>query len=399
MLKENILKGLYKSKELMNQNKEKLPLGMRGELEVIVRDSAGNVTSYQKGHNTVTDWTKMQIIHMLAGEIFTLDDPLFSNSRNSSENLFTRTAGSEGYKIPQRSNSDSETHSSTINKDGYLLSGEPYFYSYNENEIIQTNGMTGYNNFNSPTKMLFGTGMEASDLASAKSEYTSETKDEVSNILIASANGFDEVTNLEGKMFNKNLTSNENFYTSDINNNKTRTLQPLTVNAQAGDPSPTSTSIKGAIKNDNIYNQNDLGEYYISNTINPEVKGTGLPAFINTKRSNETFYLGNSPKSTVNISVNPDNTSNTGVNRFEDKITYSVVMPNTKGNYYPYTNWILKEAGLFCDSRFLLRSEGGEVENFTKMPCGILMFKRNITPVVKAEDSEIEFRWSIVVSS
>jgi hypothetical protein len=94
-------------------------------------------------------------------------------------------------------------------------------------------------------------------------------------------------------------------------------------------------------------------------------------------------------------------TTSTPTNPFEDKITYSVVMPNTEGKgFYPYTGWILKEAGLFCDSRFLI---GGEVDQttdtFKQMPSGIMMFKRNITPVIKTEDSEIEFKWSIIVSS
>jgi hypothetical protein len=81
---------------------------------------------------------------------------------------------------------------------------------------------------------------------------------------------------------------------------------------------------------------------------------------------------------------------------YEDKFTYSVIMPQTSGsNFYPYNGWVLKEAGLFSDSILRL---GTSTDGYEKMPSGILLAKRYIKPVMKTADTEIEFRWSIYIA-
>ena len=400
MLKENILRSLLKSEEMLNNGKEKFPLGVRGELEVIVKDKYGNITDYQKGHNTVTDWTKMQVIHLLAGEIFTKSNNLYSTG--GTNDLILNNEAGDGYLIPQKINlsSTAPSHSTAINTDGYLVSGESTFFSP-ENTISQFDytDTSGYVNYNTPTKMLFGTGMEASNLTEASTEYSNEQSvknTSVSNSIIATSNGFSSINDLDSNMFPPSyLNNDQNYYSSSTK--KVRTLQPLTLNTIPTEVSSTSTSIKGAIKNSYITSSTDFYDNTDENSSNMATashRGMGLPSFIAAKRDNDNFYVDT--KNNVYIQKSEESS------KYEDKITYSVVMPNTQGSFYPYTGWILKEAGLFCDSR-LIFSRGGDLpiypDEYTKMPSGILMFKRNITPVVKAEDSEVEFRWSIIISS
>ena len=64
MLKNAILKSYN---NLMKEN-DNIPVGVRGELEVIVKDCNGNIISYDKDHNEITDWMKHSIIQLLAGD-------------------------------------------------------------------------------------------------------------------------------------------------------------------------------------------------------------------------------------------------------------------------------------------------------------------------------------------
>ena len=66
MIKDKLTEAIEASLNNMKNGDDHVPLNMRGELEVIVKDRDGNVLSYEKGHNQVTNLAKMAIIHLLA---------------------------------------------------------------------------------------------------------------------------------------------------------------------------------------------------------------------------------------------------------------------------------------------------------------------------------------------
>ena len=110
---------------------------------------------------------------------------------------------------------------------------------------------------------------------------------------------------------------------------------------------------------------------------------------------------------------------------YETEITYTVVMPSQPINstevttFYPYNGWILKQAGLFSDSRYKLRSEeadttspysesvllnvanSGAVDGNTYRDSvgGQLLFTRNLSsPILKTPDNQVVFNWHIFIT-
>lgn len=374
----------------MKEN-DNIPVGVRGELEVIVRDCNGNIISYDKDHNEITDWMKHSIIHLLAGNIFSKEHIYPIPETTPEQYIYTKMQGGEDF------------HSSTgkTNADGMLLTGKSYFH-----DGISQEGF-GWGNAKPsedvsyicptyPTKMLFGTGAEFSG-------------DEPFNV-ITSYYGVSESTDTAKSLekflgkemgntiaFNNNINDPTNYYSNSEGIPGTleqcRSVQPKDFTS----PDTSSltprleTGITGAIKDCLITDEATKNSNYNPETgmANSQYRGIGRPCFIYAERENDSFHSNIVNPGNVNINVDSSST-------YEDKLTYSVVMPqNNQSEFYPYNGWILKEAGLFSDSILRL---GNTPSNYYKMPSGILLAKRYIKPVMKTADTEIEFRWSIYIA-
>ena len=155
-------------------------------------------------------------------------------------------------------------------------------------------------------------------------------------------------------------------------------------------------------------------------------RGIGYPCFIYAERSTNKFYDTSKGNTEVHYQMNSALTSVTVP--YETELVYTVVMPaqpNSSGSideFYPYNGWILKQAGLFCDSRFKVRSEEsnqsstykesvfiGKVNasesesndaNFYRDSVGgQMLFTRNLSsPILKTKDNEVTFVWHIFVT-
>lgn len=375
----------------MKEN-DNIPVGVRGELEVIVRDCNGNIISYDKDHNEITDWMKHSIIHLLAGNIFSKEYKHIIPDSTPQKHIYTKMQ------------SGVEFHSSTgkINADGMLLTGKSYFH-----DGIEQTGF-GWGNATPltdtpyicptyPTKMLFGTGAEFSGdegFNVITSYYgVSESIDTAESLEKFLGKEMGDIT-----AFNNNIDEPTNYYSnSEVAGalKQCRSVQPkdFTSPDTSSLPPRSETGITGAIKDCLITNETTKDSNYNSKTgmAYSRYRGVGRPCFIYAERENNSFHSVDVNPGNVNINVDSSST-------YEDKLTYSVVMPqNNQSEFYPYNGWILKEAGLFSDS-ILRLGNTISANNYYKMPSGILLAKRYIKPVMKTADTEIEFRWSIYIA-
>lgn len=371
---------IFKSKRLLAKENDNLPLKMRGELEVIVRDKDDNITSYQKDHNTITDYMKHEIIHLLAGDVFSNNVPI-----------------SDGSTVLY-STIDSTRHDSTKNEDGMLFSKSPYFFDLSTSNYAykfvnyETSSNTGVTSSyicpRYPVKMLFGTGHEYKDWDSLSLAYGSD--EAVNNIL-----------KYTQELFTGNIQDVKNYYSGTINVDnsliKCRTVQPLDTLVKTTPPIVSNDfGIVGAIKDCFIENNGiDITNKYsaIDKMAKPEFRGVGRPSFIYAERSLVSVIQDNISAMPGYVKIG----KSAADSLIENKLTFSVIMPRTN-SFYPYNGFILKEAGLFSDSLF--RVSGLNVGSTTgKMPCGTMLAKRYISPVLKTEDNSIEFIWSIYIST
>lgn len=368
MLKDIIMK----SHNLLLKENDNIPLGMRGELEVIVRDKDDNIVSYQKDHNTITQWMKHAITHMLAGYV-----------------LQTERVGISGTAEPIYSTIQAD-HSTISNPDGMLISKKQYFTDLSGVDLNLVPGVgtlgTGFNSAIYPTKMLFGTGVEFPTYDTAKAYYGTTYQQ---------MTGFDSEISVpfENNLKNDKNYFNENGTITDPSTLGTRTCQPLTTQAITENISSSSTGIKGAIKDCLINSNNDLDiNYDAENSIvKGEYRGVGRPCFVYAERKLDNLF------SSITEYPGYVKVGSEGTTSFENKITYSVVLPRTTG-FYPYDGWILKEAGLFNDAPFLIGGADDVGDNSEKMLAGTLLAKRYISPVLKTQDNSIEFIWSIYIN-
>ena len=290
MIKDKLTEAVEASLKNIKNGDDHIPLNMRGELEVIVKDRDDNIISYERGKNQVTDLAKMAIIHLLAGEIGAVDGGIWS---------VPETSGTSFQRTYTLSDSDLETsgariisdfvpdnHTTTTNLDGQLISNEQYFYdgrdyldeSSNTNQLSQvfakdTSSPALSLKFNFPTKMLFGTGLEAYNASTMDAEYAREIGTQAANLSLATElklNGVSNATAVPESFFNgcsyaadTGLTANEKL-TNWYSNTKfrSRTLQPATPDAINDSPTSTTTSIRGAIKNCFITNTTDGADRY-----------------------------------------------------------------------------------------------------------------------------------------
>ena len=456
MIKDKLTEAVQTGLNNIKKGDDHIPLKMRGELEVIVKDRDGNVLSYERDHNQVTKLAKMAIIHLLAGEIGTLDQPILSwedPEHAGMRALYLSGSSSNppanSAPIPNKFDPDTSTkHNLSLNGDGQLVSGMQFFYDgsqvINANKasiLSQVNPYEGESLycFNYPTKMLFGTGIEAHDETSFNEAY-SDVVLSGSTINLATAariNGYSssEASSLDITSFFKNLNTTNfdselsanmilsNWYSADPY--RCRTLQPATTEPLSATPTSDDTAIKGAIKNCYITDASqDLSKYNSATKMAyPQFRGYGYPCFIYATRKTDKFY--DTKGDNTNVYYQKNDIFDT--EPYETELTYTVIMPSQPVNsndvttFYPYNGWILKQAGLFCDSRYMLRSRNNDLDlgeaaflskvnsgnvldseaahSYRDSVGGQMLFTRNLSsPIMKTADTEVAFVWHIFIT-
>jgi hypothetical protein len=433
MIKDKLTEAIEASLNNMKNGDDHVPLNMRGELEVIVKDRDGNVLSYEKGHNQVTNLAKMAIIHLLAGEVGVIDSNIYSVSGTGNLRAYSLDEPTEKGALIY-SSFNPANHSATTNVDGTLVSGEQFFFS-GESYVTENSTVLSQVNakdvgglplkFNFPTKMLFGTGIEAYDETTMESAYQGSTLNVSTNIKNV-LNGYTSSSNLSVSFFKYcDFDSAENVFTNWYSNSayRCRTLQPVDTTAINSSPAKDTVSISGAIKNCLITSTDDSNKYSTSSKMaTADYRGYGYPCFIYARRSTDNFY----DKSEGNQEVHYEMNDALASTAYETELTYTVNMPTqpvssqSVSSFYPYNGWILKQAGLFSDSRYRLRSEetdgsypeskfidgvntSAEVSESTKTyrdsVGGQLLFTRNLSsPILKTPDNEVVFVWHIFIT-
>tara|TARA_Y100000310_G_scaffold326066_1_gene390454 strand:+ start:656 stop:1756 length:1101 start_codon:yes stop_codon:yes gene_type:complete len=340
---------------------------IRGELEIwATRD--GEIFHHDKGPNTVTIWAKHANMHLLTGEVF-------SNKGES------RTEG---------------THNGDSNSDGTVVSAKQYMTGDSLAWwAVDDTGVASMSYGYFPCKMLFGTGKEFENWAAM-------TGAEQTYYATAAGGSW---TNSD---FDSNIGDVDNTYSNVFSGDSVKQRKSINDMYAATLVTPVITDsdfgVTGAIKHSMYENEGDSstslevvsGNLFAKNTF----KGVGKPCFVYAKRDSRFHQSGTE----VGLSFDSN---------IENKITYTVTMPEQTGSnatkFYPYNGFVLKEAGLFCDSRFMLLNtqatqdsesdDSGltEFDNYTKMSHGIMYAKRYIAPITKSHNVGITARWTLYV--
>ena len=449
MIKDKLTEAVKTGLNNIKNGDDHIPLGMRGELEVIVKDREGNVLSYERDHNQVTKLAKMAIIHLLAGEIGTIDPVLISIENTTTAGMRALMLRDSGAPVPANNAEifttfNPDHHTMQSNEDGHLVSEMQFFYSGSEvvdaNRTSRLSQVSPYLGndlmaFNYPTKMLFGTGSECYDEASLNTAYVDAVAGDIrlTTQTIARLNGYssNQASTMTVDTFLTNLGFSgdvepnmvlTNWYSN--NAYRCRSLQPATTEPLSDIPNSDDTSIRGAIKNCYIMSTEDSAKYNSTTKMAlPEYRGYGYPCFIYARRSTTSFY-DTTQKNTETYYQKNDIFDN---EPYETELTYTVVMPaqpvnsNDITTFYPYNGWVLKQAGLFCDSRYKLRSrnndsELGEQAFIDEVSSGVesdsddakmyrdsvggqMLFTRNLSsPIMKTADTEVAFIWHIFIT-
>ena len=451
MIKDRLTEAIEANYDKIQKGDDYIPIGMRGELEVIVKDRDGNVLSYERDHNQVTKLAKMALLHLLAGEIGTVDSDIYSiPEAQDKQYRRTYTVNDATAKRQIVSSFTPGNHTSQKNSDGQLVSGEQYFFEGGSYLSGSTNLLSQVNpadvsgtaiKFNFPTKMLFGTGLEDHDTSSIPNKYSQDFGTQLSSAAILTLNGYSANSNEIPQSFLDGCSSDEtvtgytpdrlkrlsNWYSADAF--RSRTLQPASSSPLKTTLNSEVTAITGAIKN--CFIEDSSAD---SNLYNPTTKmalapyrGFGHPCFIYAKRSTNSFFDNSNGNRETYYAIN-DNLL--GSVPYETEVTYTVVMPaqpvasDSITTFYPYNGWVLRQAGLFCDSRYKLRTvdkvsstaelsetsfinkiDTGDEEasnnahNYRDNVGGQLLFVRNLSsPILKTADQEVTFIWHIFIT-
>lgn len=392
----NIIKRGRKrdSESILSDLSKKGFADFRGEVEIIGRDRFGKINYYDFGENTVTVWAKHMTMHLLTGESFT---------SHGKQRLFD--------------SDDATAHTSTAvgegtNKDGTLLSGEQYFSTnsspnfnledrWSKSTIDAQTSKGDSSDTDSemkfpffPSKMIFGTGFEFEGWASIPSDYQTYYADLGWNQTI----------------FDSNIGINDNDYNAQWDGSsliKARSMNDIYSGALTTPTiQDTDHAVPGAIKTgtyeDSAIQRGSSGTgtqvtYFDGGNefLKKEYAGIGNPSFIYANREARYFESGSE------ILLSNDS-------YLENKITFTVVMPEQTGDsagiFYPYNGHLIKVAGLFSDARMLLGNtvpsgsaddDPDELENYDKMPYGLMAAKRYLAPVFKSHDTSLSIRWTI----
>jgi hypothetical protein len=391
MLKDLIIDRILEEKR-KNKNVDNIPIELKGFVEIKAWKD-GNLFYHDGGDNDITLWAKHSIINLLSGRTYSER----GNQATVSSYKFSKPTATVGYH---------SVSPNYINLDGTLLSGEQYFWDYSTfSNWVQPNWPADnpYNYSYFPTKILFGTGYEFIDWADfqAAPEFVSYYTEYSTQELFEGATG------------DCGIDDEYNYYSNVIGVAKTL-VQARSLNDVSSEILPVTDytanlGIDGAVKNcyaeqiysSNIYRKQETSGDVVFNTgtdtINPLFKGLGRPSFVYCKRS------GDVRSATSEIYLSTDKSGDTA---FDNRITFTCVLPEQAGQtganrFYPYNEHTLKEVGLFSDANFVIgndipaSSSDPGWQSYKCMPGGIMLAKRNITPIAKAIDVRVSVAWTI----
>lgn len=388
MLKDKLLDRL--NKQTPKENKDFFPMELKGFVEIKAWDK-GKLFYHDGGDNNVTIWARHSLMNLLSGWSY-------SNLGNSS------ASGTTKYSRPTAT-IDMHNGTTGVNMDGTLLSGEQYFWDYTAfADCVEPHwpGDSPYLFPYFPTKMLFGTGYEFVDYAEfiANPDWP------------AFYTEYTDALSFEGGS-SYGISDPYNYYSNKLNGGMetlypARTLTDISSAALPTADYSEDLGIDGAIKDcyaERIYSgqiytkQATSGEMVYNttgDTINPLFRGLGRPSFIYCKRT------GDLRSSSSEIYVSTDKSGN---DAFENRITFTCVLPEQSGQsgprkFYPYNGMTLKQIGLFNDSNFGFGITPPNIDSpgyqqYHCMPGGIMMAKRNITPITKTIDVRVSVSWTI----
>jgi hypothetical protein len=352
---------------------------IRGELEITASRN-GEIFYYDKGPNTVTTWGKHVMMHVLTGESFSMYGR--QRSKSSSDHQISATTSSPAF------NNDGTQVSNEQHFSNVYFPGTMWWWSKGDSNIPSASSYI-YPYF--PTKMLFGTGFEYPSYTSMPTDfqtiYPSATWSWVNN-----GNDFNDYSNNFGSLGDTIV------HCRTMNDIYSTTLTtPIILDTDLGISGAIKNGLYESLQGDSaLYGKiESIGGNYFSTK---PYWGIGRPSFIYCKRETRFFQAGSEASLDFDVNV-------------ENKVTYSVTLPEQTGTnagvIYPYNGFVLKVAGLFCDSRFFLRNtvpvstatsdDSGlmEYKNYVRMPHGIMIAKRYIAPITKSHDVSITCRWTL----
>ena len=371
MLKDNILSSMLLDNENSAKPLDTFTFPVEGYLKIVQKDmDTGEIIHVDEDHNKVLQWARHSTFHCLTGSPFS-------------------DQGETRLKNPQEGE---PYHSDSVNEDGTVISGEQFFTGTDLRYWTEsTIGGGSYIYSYYPTKLLLGTSAEFTSWDDIK--MTSAYKYQAQN------DGYTM------EIFNKHLVPDQevqenitNDYSNRIDESgqllECRSMNDISAAKTNDDISLDSFGISGAIKT-TITNETELNarteednddDRFLVET--PEWKGIGRPCFIYSIRDN-------TPETDSDILIG--RTSST--NNFDNRLSFSFLLPeqnesSAMNKFYPYNGYLLKEAGLFCDSKLLTyNSLTSRFEPDTKMPYGIIFAKRYISPFTKTGSTSVSVNW------
>ena len=359
MLKDNIFKSMFRDNENSAKPLDKFEFPMEGYLKIVQKDEkTGEIIHVDEDHNTVLQWARHATFHCLTGSPFSP----YGETRLKNTQEITN-------------------HSDEINEDMTTISSDQYFsdketYNWCESKMLDTSYIYSYY----PTKILFGT----------SSEYDSWASMDETARYQARSLGYTQ------ENFSTNIDDPLNDYSAEFKNGvfvKKRTINDYLLTKSSEIIPSNDCFVKGAVKT-TIKNQNELIDkteedddgYLQEKAI---WKGVGKPCFIYSNRSG----IPESDEQGVLIGRNSDTSS------FDNKLTFYFNMPSQdasdilqQNKFYPYNGYLLKEAGLFCDSK-LLDYYNEDFDPTPKMSYGIIFCKRYLSPFTKTGSTSVSVSW------
>lgn len=376
-------------KDIFKNEEDNMGFNLKGKL-VITAERNGVEVHRDEGDNVVTVFAKHAFMHLLTSESFTTH----GNTIYSGTTKYSGRTSSLGHSITEN------IDGTLISSGQYLANNDNYFanteYSYLTKPPTTLTHTTGdqppdfiFPFF--PTKMLFGTGKEYTSWENIPEEYKGSSSD--INSYASMNNGSWNQTS-----FNLGIDNLYNYYSNNWNVSslvQARTVNDISSGVLAETPDMNHFGVTGAIKDATYNNTSEAGTKLITSSgklfARDSYRGIGRPSFIYARR-NRFFESTSETKLSLGTLEGQENS--------ENKIIFTVVMPEqVNGEFYPYNGYILKQAGLFCDARMVLGnvipSAGAPLNNYNKMPCGIMWAKRNIATIYKTHDLKVIATWTI----
>ena len=379
MLADIIKNNFYYLVDMKKGSDKMYPI--RGELEITASRN-GKIFYYDKGPNTVTMYGKHVMMHILTGESFSMYGK--QRSWSSADHKVSATPGSPAF------NNDGTEVSNEQHFTSFYFPGTMGWWSKGDSNIPSASSYI-YPYF--PTKVLFGTGFEYPSYASMPADFQTVYPSAIWSWTNngSAFNDYSASWGPVGDSISKCKTMNDIYSTT--------LTTPVITDADLGVPGAIKSGLYESLQGDSVlYGKiESIGGNYFSQK---PYWGIGHPAFVYCKRETRFYQAGSEVSLDFDVNV-------------ENKVTYSATLPEQTGTnagvFYPYNGFVLKVAGLFCDSRFFLRNTVPvstatsddaalmEYKNYIKMPHGIMVAKRYIAPITKSHDVSITCRWTLYI--